>query len=129
MIPMIIQTPADVVRELKLYAAVIAIKHGIANEHHFQELLAMNNLLMIAGQSRRDLKHMFVLADNSLKPILSALTKTYFETKQLTLDANSISLLFRTLAAYWTVGFDRTLMRFVAFPAIWMARQSPAGAW
>lgn len=104
MIPMIIQTQSDVVRELRQYAAVIAIKHGVANEHHFQELLAMNNLLMIAGQSRRDLKHMFVLADNSLKPILSALTKTYFDTKQLTLDANSIKLLFRIIEVnrqYW----------------------------
>lgn len=104
MTPMIIQSSEDVMREIKQYESVLAIKHKIANEQHYYILLTMNNLLMIAGQSRKDLSYMFLFAEKSIKPILGKLTKNYFDTKNITLDNQSINQLFKIIELnrqYW----------------------------
>ncbi len=94
--------------ELRERMAVTAFSGGFANTQHFDTLLAMLNLLKIAGEHRADMKQ---YADNVLQPVMQSIRDRYGRTQKLGVSADELKVL-RALPdvskAFWngqSVGF------------------------
>jgi len=107
---MMILTNEDVDRELKYYAALIALKNGVANVFHFQWLQDLANMLLIASQTSKSRKFMAAFVNDNLMPILNSMRKSF--TAEMS-DYKILGIIIERNRAFW-LSQNRELFDFCA---------------
>lgn len=69
--------------EIDEYMAVHAFAHRFATQDHFDYLLRIMNLLLVAGQTDKKRKYALDYAQNNLKPVLTSIKERFYKTKKL----------------------------------------------
>lgn len=79
--------------ELRERACVVALEHGVANVEHFNQLMFMMNLLMVAGFKDSRRRHAYRYAEDKVKPVLTAIRNRQQETGELTASVSELQVL------------------------------------
>jgi hypothetical protein len=75
---LIVRTLANTDMEITERACINAFTHGVAKSMHFDLLVRIMNLLLVAGNSAKHRQHAYDFAENKLKPVLQSI-RTRFE--------------------------------------------------
>lgn len=100
--------------ELRERMAVTAFSAGYATTQHYDTLLGMMNLLLIAGSKRPEMQ---VYAENRVKPSLHKIQQRYLNTGKLGVSAAELKVLREMVdhsKAFWngqSVGFFNDCVR------------------
>jgi hypothetical protein len=79
--------------ESKEYAALIAFKFGAAEKYHYDLLLDITNLLLIAGSSDKSRSYATNVANKHFIPALKGIKDRYDRTGKLGVSAAEINIL------------------------------------
>lgn len=76
--------------ETKEYMAVHAFAHGFATYQHFDKLLELMNLMLVAGQTDKSRKYIRDYAETKFKPVLQSIKDRHAKTKKLGINADEL---------------------------------------
>lgn len=89
--PMLVtRTIANTAMETREWAALTAFTKGVANEQHFDLLLLMMNMLLIAGQTSPERKYALDFAEQKIKPLMVSIKERFNKTGKLGLNAEEL---------------------------------------
>jgi hypothetical protein len=90
---LIVRTLANTDMEILERSAVNAFTHGVAKTSHFDLLLRMMNLLLVAGQTDAKRKYALDYAQNKIKPALTNIRARFEYTNKLGVNAQELKTL------------------------------------
>lgn len=86
--PMLVtRTLANTEMEIRELQCITAFTLGRAKEQHFDLLLLLMNMLMIAGQTSPERKYALDFAEQRIKPLITSIRDRYGRTGKLGLNA------------------------------------------
>lgn len=90
-IPMLIyRTINETDIETAEYMAVHAFAHGFAQKSHFDKLVDLMNLMLIAGQTDKSRKYLITYIEAKIKPVLKSIKDRYDKTGKLGVSADEL---------------------------------------
>ena len=72
------------------YMAVHAFAHGFAQKSHFDKLVDLMNLMLIAGQTDKSRKYLITYIEAKIKPVLKSIKDRYDKTGKLGVSADEL---------------------------------------
>lgn len=72
------------------YMAVHAFAHGFAQKSHFDKLVDLMNLMLVAGQTDKSRKYLIDYIDAKIKPVLASIKSRYDKTNKLGVNAEEL---------------------------------------
>lgn len=72
------------------YMAVHAFAHGFAQNSHFDKLVDLMNLMLVAGQTDKSRKYLIEYIDAKVKPALHSIKKRYDQSGKLGVNAEEL---------------------------------------
>ncbi|MCB5187404.1 hypothetical protein LG200_05215 [Methylobacillus caricis] len=92
--PMLVtRTLANTEMEIRERQCINAFTHGVAKEQHFDLLLLMMNLLLIAGQTSPERKYALDYAEQKIKPVIVSIRGRFGNTGKLGVNALELKAL------------------------------------
>lgn len=90
-IPMLVyRTINETDLETAEYMAVHAFAHGFAQKSHFDKLVDLMNLMLVAGQTDKSRKYLIDYIDAKIKPVLGSIKKRYEQTNKLGVNGTEL---------------------------------------
>lgn len=90
---LVLRTLHNTSMELREWTAVDAFAKGYATVSHFDLLVYLMNLLLVAGNSDRSRQYAFDFAEQKLKPTLAGIKARYESTQKLGVDPPQLKVL------------------------------------
>ena len=72
------------------YMAVHAFAHGFAQKSHFDKLIDLMNLMLVAGQTDKSRKYLIQYIDAKIKPVLGSIKTRYENTGKLGVSGDEL---------------------------------------
>ena len=80
---LVVRTMNNTGMELQERACILAFSMGVANQKHFDLLLLMMNLLLVAGQTDEKRKYALTYAEVTIRPVMESIKARYKKTGKL----------------------------------------------
>lgn len=90
---LIVRTLANTHMEITERACINAFTHGVAKSMHYDLLVRIMNLLLIAGNSAKHRQVAFDFADLKLKPVLQSIRVRYESSGKLGVSGTELGIL------------------------------------
>lgn len=90
---LVVRTLANTDMEIRERQCINAFTHGVAKEQHFDLLLLMMNLLLIAGQTSPERKYALDYAEQHIKPVITSIRDRYGKTGKLGVNSHELKAL------------------------------------
>lgn len=90
---LIVRTLANTDMEITERACINAFTHGVAKSMHFDLLVRIMNLLLIAGNTAKHRQHAYEFAENKLKPVLQSIHVRFDATGKLGVSGTELQTL------------------------------------
>ena len=91
---LITRTLANTDLEIKDRQCINAFTFGVATTEHFDRLLLIMNLLLVAGQTDKSRRHALDYAEQILKPVITSIRNRYLKTGKLGVNAEELKILW-----------------------------------
>jgi hypothetical protein len=89
-VPMLIQRTIHSSVETREHICIVAFTRGVADQGHFDTLLYVMNLLLIAGQTDPSRKFALDYANNTMKPALMGIKERFHKTGKFGMNASEL---------------------------------------
>lgn len=90
---LIVRTLNNTSMELQERACLLAFQRGAATVKHFDLLLLMMNLLLVAGQTDKKRRHALTYAETTIKPVMESIKGRYQKTGKFGVNGEELARL------------------------------------
>jgi hypothetical protein len=90
---LVVRTINNTQMEIAERQCIVAFTHGVARSMHFDLLLRVMNMLLVAGQTDPARKYALDYAQDKIKPVLSSIRERFEKTNKLGVNGEELSAL------------------------------------